>query len=106
MMHWLFFYFSFIGLHNSNGTIVLTWTISTYVGNLLMGYFNKNTNKTSLVISLALSCVLFACLGLYPTDKSYVYYLALIPCGVFLGGPYGLTSNKLALELADHPETK
>lgn len=103
VMHWLFFYLSYSGLHNSNGMIVMTWTISMYIGNLLMGYFNKGTNRMSLVISLTLSCCIFASLGWSPSNTSTMYYLTLIPCGVFLGGPYGLTSNKLALELADHP---
>lgn len=103
MMHWLFFYLSYIGLHKSNGTIVLTWTLSMYVGNLLMGYFNKSSHKMALVISLMLSCCLFAVLGEYETNSSLFYYAILIPCGVLLGGPLGLTSNKLALDLADLP---
>ena len=96
-----------IGLSRLSGIITLGWSISIFVGNLLMGYFNKSTNKLGLLIPLLFSAFVFAYLGVeYQHSGSMSYTVLLILSGVCFGGPFGLIGSKVALLLGEHPKIK
>lgn len=100
IMNWLFMYLFSIGLHKLSGVITLGWSISIFVGNLLMGYYNKSTNKVGLMIPLIFTGFVFAYLGVeYQHNGSINYLVLLILSGICFGGPFGMIGSKVALIL-------
>lgn len=63
IMNWLIMYLYSIGLNKLSGIITLAWSISIFVGSLLMGYYNKSTSKIGLMIPLLFTGFVFGYLG-------------------------------------------
>ncbi len=102
MMHWLFFYLAGMGMKSHNGTIVLVWSVSIYAGSVVMGFVNREANRLVLIISLSSSAIILGLLSKFAFKSNTLFYATLVPCALFLGGPFGLFNGKIALELAEH----
>ena len=107
IMNWMFIYLYSIGFHTLAGFITLGWSISIFVGNLMMGYYNKSTNKIGIMVPLIFCGFVFAYLGVeYQHAGSTNYSALLILSGICFGGPFGMIGSKVALILAEHPDIK
>lgn len=72
-----------------------------------MGYYNKSTNKIGMMVPLVFAGFVFGYLGVeYQHSGSVNYAVLLVLAGLCFGGPFGLIGSKVALLLAEHPETK
>lgn len=104
LLNWLVAYLYEIGLKSYLSSLTTAWTVSSFIGTLMMGYFNKTVNRMGLIIPLLISSLLFIMLANQAKQIGvYVYFVTIIIAGLCFGGPYGLVGSKVALSLANEP---
>lgn len=102
LLNWLVAYLYEIGLKSYLSSLTIAWSVSSFFGSLMMGYFNRTVNRMGLIIPLLVSSVIFIMLANQAKQIGiYVYFVTIIIAGFCFGGPYGLVGSKVVLSLAN-----
>jgi sugar phosphate permease len=106
-LNWLVAYLYEIGLKSYLSSLTIAWCVSSFLGSLMMGYFNRTVNRLGLVIPLLVCSIIFILLANQSKQIGvYVYFITITISGFCFGGPYGLVGSKVALSLANDPHIK
>ena len=78
------------------------YDIGAFTGGILAGYISDLFKKRCLIIYPMLLISAFCCLvvKLFLTDQSLPYYFLILIIGIFLGGPYGIISGVISIDLS------
>ncbi len=89
-------------MQSQSSFIASVFDVATYLGGIITGYVSDKLKMRALVMfpMLLLSSVICFCFKYFLSNNPIPYYPMIFLIGIFLGGPYGLISSVVAIDLA------